>query len=63
MASDLVKTPKGYIRVDLIETFFVRDSPGWRDNGHVIVRLVSGREIDSEMWESDFLKAYKEARQ
>ena len=57
----MIKTPNGYIVVSAVESFRVLDSPGWRDHQHVIVTLTSGRQIDTGMYEEDFLRAYHKA--
>lgn len=54
---NFIQTSKGYVNVTEVESFVVRDSPGWRDNGHVILKMKSGREVDTGMYEQEWLTA------
>ena len=57
----MIKTPNGYIVISAVESFRVVYSPGYHDHQHVIVTLTSGREIDTGMYEEEFLRAYNRA--
>ena len=57
----MIKIPNGYIVVSAVESFRVVYSPGYRDHRHVIVTLTSGREIDTGMYEEEFLRASNRA--
>lgn len=62
--TDYIQLPKGggIIRSSVVR-WVVRDSPGYHDHQKVIVILSNGEEINSGMYERDWIKLWEAQQQ